>query len=206
MKLDSKYFDKVRVRPGEDRIARGKLPPCDWPGCQKLGRHRAPKGRASEGEYHAFCLEHVQHYNKTYNYFEGMKDSEVADWQKASLTGHRPTWRLGENSWAAHQGGKRPRAGSSRNNGAFRDPFGFLGERNTREPISPAGRRIGNAELKALHTLGLDETATREKVKRQYKTLVKRMHPDANGGSRANEDKLRAVIQAYDYLRSTGFC
>ena len=24
-----------------------------------------------------FCLEHVQQYNKTYNYFDGMKDDEV---------------------------------------------------------------------------------------------------------------------------------
>ncbi len=60
--------------------------------------------------------------------------------------------------------------------------------------------------MKALHTLGLDETATPEKVQTQYKTLVKRLHPDANNGSRANEDTLKAVIQAYDYLRSTGFC
>ena len=60
--------------------------------------------------------------------------------------------------------------------------------------------------MKALHTLGLDETATPATAKSQYKTLVKRLHPDANGGSRANEDTLKAVIQAYDYLRSTGFC
>jgi hypothetical protein len=205
MKLDSKYFDKVRVKPGEERVARGKLPPCEWPGCPKLARHRAPKGRAHEGEYHAFCLEHVQAYNKSYNYFAGMKDSEVADWQKDALTGHRPTWRLGENSWAAHHTGRRMKPGPFRQKNGFRDPFGLLGEGGD-EPRTPAGRRIGNAELKALHTLGLDETADAQKVKRQYKTLVKRMHPDANGGSRANEDKLRAVIQAYDYLRSTGYC
>ena len=47
---------------------------------------------------------------------------------------------------------------------------------------------------------------TAEQVKTQYKTLVKRLHPDANGGSRANEDTLNAVIQAYDHLRSSGFC
>jgi len=206
MKLDSKYFDKVRVKPGEERLARGKLPPCDWPGCQKPGRHRAPKGRSHEGEYHAFCLEHVQAYNKSYNYFEGMKDSEVADWQRDAITGHRPTWRLGENSWAAHNTGKRARSGGSRHNNGFRDAFGLFGGTNDREPHAPSGRRIGNAEIKALHTLGLDETADAQTVKRQYKTLVKRMHPDANGGSRASEDKLRAVIQAYDYLRSTGYC
>ena len=73
-------------------------------------------------------------------------------------------------------------------------------------PRDKPGRAVRNAELKALHTLGLDETATAEQVKSQYKTLVKRLHPDANGGSRANEETLKAVIHSYDYLRSQGFC
>ena len=205
MKLDSKYFDKVRVRPGE-RATRGTQPPCEWPGCTKFGGHRAPKGRAREGEYHAFCLEHVQAYNKSYNYFEGMNAAEVADWQKDALIGHRPTWRLGENSWAAHKGARGVKSGGFRHTNGFRDPFGLFGGASEPQSAAPNGRRVGNAELKALHTLGLDETADAKAVKRQYKTLVKRMHPDANGGSRVNEDKLRAVIQAYDYLRSTGYC
>jgi DnaJ-class molecular chaperone len=60
--------------------------------------------------------------------------------------------------------------------------------------------------LKALHSLGLEEGASSEEVKTRYKTLVKRLHPDANGGSRETEDKLKEVIQAYDYLCSSGFC
>jgi hypothetical protein len=89
--------------------------------------------------------------------------------------------------------------------GGFRDPFNLLGE-NGEPRQARAQRPVRNAELKALHTLGLDETATREKIRSQYKVLVKRLHPDANNGSRANEDTLKAVIQAYDYLRSTGYC
>ena len=54
--------------------------------------------------------------------------------------------------------------------------------------------------------MGLDHTATPHRVKTTYKTLGKRLHPDANGGSRANEDTLKSVIQAYDPLRSSGFC
>ena len=69
----------------------------------------------------------------------------------------------------------------------------------------PSGRALRNTELKALQTLGLDEHATPDTVKTQYKTLVKRLHPDANGGSRANEDTLKSVIQAYDHLRESGF-
>jgi hypothetical protein len=204
MKLDSKYFDKVRVKPGAERMARAAFPACEWPSCQKPGRHRAPKGRGHEGEFRSFCLEHVQQYNKTYNYFDGMKDAEIASWQKDALTGHRPTWRLGDSA-PPHNEGKRAKAGFRQRNG-FRDPLGLLGKNRTREQTTPNGRPVRNAELKALHKMGLDESATADTVKKQYKVLVKRMHPDANGGSRANEEKLREVIQAYDYLRSTGFC
>ena len=204
MKLDSKYFDKIRVKPGEDRLSRGRIPTCDWPGCAKPGRHKAPKGRDHEGQFFNYCTEHVQQYNKTYNYFAGMKDDAVADFQKDARTGHRPTWKLGENAHATHNGTKKPRSGAFRYNRGFRDPFNLTGEDG--KPVTKPGRSLRNGELKALHTLGLDETATPETAKTQYKTLVKRLHPDANNGSRANEDTLKAVIQAYDYLRSTGFC
>lgn len=208
MKLDSKYFDKVRVKPGEERMLRDRLPPCQWPGCAKLGRHLAPKGRNRDGEYHVFCMEHVQQYNRGYNYFEGMNDADLAAWQKAALTGHRPTWQLGQTSGAAQRAGRRiPPGRFPPRNGRRFDPFGLFGEAHADAATQAhPGRVLRNGELKALHTLGLDESATPEKAKSQYKLLVKRLHPDANGGSRANEETLKAVIQAYDHLRSTGFC
>ena len=39
-------------------------------------------------------------------------------------------------------------------------------------------------------------------IKARYKDLVKRLHPDANGGDRSNEDRLREIIQAYNALKS----
>jgi DnaJ-class molecular chaperone len=56
--------------------------------------------------------------------------------------------------------------------------------------------------LKALMTLELDGSATQAKIKARYKDLVKRHHPDANGGDRSSEDRLREIIQAYNYLRA----
>ena len=43
-------------------------------------------------------------------------------------------------------------------------------------------------------------------IKARFKVLVKRHHPDSHGGDRSYEDRLRAVIQAYNYLRAAGFC
>ena len=202
MKLDSKYFDKIRIKTGPNK----KEPPapvmCEWPGCVKPARHKAPKGRGAEGQFHNYCTAHVQEYNKTYNYFEGMKDNDVAGFQKDSQTGHRPTWKLGQNAAAANNAyaninGMRRKA---RN---VNDPYGmFTAAQQTEKPV----RSLRRGELKALNTLGLDETATADMAKAQYKKLVKRLHPDANGGSRANEETLKNVIHAYDTLRSSGFC
>jgi curved DNA-binding protein CbpA len=201
MKLDSKYFDKIRVKPGDDRRAAAtSAPQCDWPGCPRPAKHKAPKGRNAEGQFYNYCTEHVAEYNKSYNYFSGMKDDEVADFQKDARTGHRPTWKLGQNSTANVSGSRRRTVNTAK------DPFDLFHEAKTKSGFHPKGRVLRNTELKALQTLGLDETATPDQVKTQYKTLVKRLHPDANGGSRANEDTLKAVIQAYDHLRSSGFC
>jgi hypothetical protein len=205
MKLESKYFDSIRVKPDQDRRQRARHPVCAWPGCSSAGTHRAPRGRQFEGQYLDLCLDHVREYNKEYNFFKGLDDEAVSTIQKDALTGHRPTWRLGENSWASSKSSKKRASGGFRPNMHHHDPFGLLGEPNSR-PSTPPSRTIRNAERKALHSLGLEEGATSEEVKMRYKSLVKRLHPDANGGSRENEDKLKEVIQAYDYLRSAGFC
>ena len=91
MKLDSKYFDKIRVKPSTEKKAADTIPQCEWPDCPRPGRHKAPMGRGHEGKFYNYCTEHVQEYNKTYNYFSGMKDDEMQEFQKEARLGHRPT-------------------------------------------------------------------------------------------------------------------
>lgn len=199
MKLDSKIFDPIRVKPDEDRLTRDVHPRCEWRGCERAGLHRAPKGRGREGEYHRFCLEHVRDYNRGYNYFEGMSDEAVVAYQKSAVTGHRPTWRWSVNTWAHEQHRDHGEVCTD----GFADPFALFGEDGT---AAARRRPIRNAERRALATLGLDETAEAAEIKSRYKRLVKRHHPDANGGRGGSEQKLRDIIQAYTYLRSTGLC
>src|SRR3954451_18700028 len=97
MKLDSPFFNRIRVKPQEDARPRPQAAVCQWPGCACEGTHRAPKGRPRENEYWRFCLAHVREYNQSYNYFAGMSDDAVARYQKDSITGHRPTWKIGMN-------------------------------------------------------------------------------------------------------------
>jgi hypothetical protein len=204
MKFDSPLFDSIRVKRGKDRRPQPDAPCCNWKGCKNPSTHRAPKGRSNENEYWRFCLEHVREYNHSYNYFAGMSDDAVLKYQKDAITGHRPTWKMGTGN---HPG---PELGPD----AARDPFNVFRElgsgganwRPKSDRVEPQGRTVRNAERKALNELGLDAGADRVAIKARFKLLVKRHHPDANGGDRATEDKLREIIQAYNYLKSIGAC
>jgi DnaJ domain len=207
MKFDSPLYDRIRVKPGEDRRLQADQPCCDWPECANAATHRAPKGRNREREYWRFCLDHVREYNQSYNFFAGMSDDAVARYQKDAMTGHLPTWRIGMVGSAGRVKGRpaRPYSGSEADDpfGIFRDLGGAGGE----HPKAETERRtLRNAERKALHALGLEEGAARLDIKARFKELVKRHHPDANGGDRGSEDKLREIIEAYNYLKATGFC
>ena len=211
MKIESPYFDRIRVKPEDDRRAKARpgMRVCGAPGCDCEATHRAPLGRDREGEFVWFCLDHVREYNATYNYFAGMNDAAVAAYQKDALTGHRPTWNMGVNAWS--RGGRR--AGPEVHMGprGAADPFGiFEGETwrpaGSHQAEPEGGRMIRNAERKALGALNLDVHATAAEIKARFKELAKRLHPDANGGDRSREDKLREIIQAYNYLKQAGFC
>jgi hypothetical protein len=204
MTTNSPLFDRIRVKPDRDRRLRTELPGCEWPGCGAPATHRAPKGRLRASEYWRFCLEHVREYNNSYNFFAGMSDDAIARYQKEDVTGHRPTWKMGS------LGGQRSQVGHAgfRSAGwAAEDPFDLFGDgRASRPKPTSEGRRILNAQRRALDTLGLEANASRTDIKQRFKTLVKRHHPDANGGDRGSEDRLREIIAAYNYLKTAGFC
>jgi DnaJ domain len=210
MKFDSPLFDRIRVKPSEDRRPRDDHQCCDWPDCMNAATHRAPKGRNREREYWSFCLDHVREYNQSYNFFAGMSDDAVARFQKDALTGHLPTWRIG---MVGGKGRAKGRTGRPFAEGfASDDPFDILREfggprAGAAQARAEAERRtVRNAERKALHALGLEEGVSSPDIKARFKELVKRHHPDANGGDRTSEDKLREIIEAYNYLKKTGFC
>ena len=141
----------------------------------------------------------MREYNASYNYFNGMSVEDVAVYQRDALTGHRPTWTMGSNRSAKGFREEGDGEGTSDPLGMFRAKEHTRPGSRRREPIKP---RVGVAALKALDKLGLDETAGAPTVKARYKDLVKQLHPDANGGDRSNEDRLREIIRAYNYLKT----
>ena len=198
MKLDSKHFDSLRAKPaGEEVAPHPAAPTCQWKGCTNAGLYRAPMGRGKEGKYYLFCLDHVRQFNASYNYFDGWSNAEVEAFQKDAVIGHRPTWRAGLSGGSV--GYKAGLGGSN----AFEDPHTFLAGRARRTGIEPT-RKLKPLERKALEALDLAEGTDRAEIKARFKQLVKRHHPDANGGDKRSENKLREIIQAYNYLKQAG--
>ncbi len=197
VKAESKYFDGIRIKP---RGVEPEGPRCQWNGCNRTATHRAPKGRSHEGQYLRFCVDHVREYNRGYNYFDGMRDDDVARYQKDNVTGHLPTWKLG-----VRGAGSQGAAAQSSAQQEEADPFELFGASPKPRPRARK-HTIGNAARKAFDILGLDAGATSGEIKAKYKVLVKRHHPDANGGTRDAEDRLVEIIKAYRYLRGAGFC
>ncbi|CAH1656103.1 Uncharacterized 19.0 kDa protein in cobS 5'region [Hyphomicrobiales bacterium] len=207
MNLNSRLFDRIRVKSTASKPTAAATHTCEHPGCDKPGDHRAPKGRGHENEYWRFCLEHVRAYNQSYNYFNGMSDDAVAAFQKDAVLGHRPTWTMGMN--AAARGATRSAGENGKAAGAnVEDPFGVFGARafNQAARQEEAKPKLSKPALQALDTLGLDEGVDAVTIKARYKLLVKRFHPDANGGDRAFEERLQAIIRAYNTLKALGLC
>ncbi|KQT53992.1 MULTISPECIES: J domain-containing protein [unclassified Aureimonas] len=204
MKLDSKYFDTIRVRGRTKAPEKAKVPDCAWDGCDKPGIYKAPRGRDHEGQYLHFCVDHVRQYNKSYNYFSGLNDQDIQTYLKDSLTGHRPTWKMGADG--ATPGAEAPKQAARRAAPRARDPFNLFEDGTPRPKGAPRVKKVRSLEAKALITLDLTEEAGGEAIRTRYKSLVKQLHPDANGGDRGHEDRLREVIQAYKLLKQSGFC
>lgn len=163
---------------------------CDLPGCDSMGEYRAPKSRRALRDYFWFCLEHVRAYNAAWDYCRGMTPGEIEAMLRADTGWQRPTWPLGR------LGGAQVEAEE-----LLRDPLEALAAGRTK--ARDTGRRPAPADLREpLSTLGLAWPTTLEAVKARYKELAKRHHPDANGGDRAAEERLKTINLAYAALRS----
>lgn len=192
-----KKFVDIRVKkPGAETVAREPSErACDHIGCTKAGSHRAPKGRDRAGEFWNFCVTHVTEYNRRWNYFSGMSDAELAAYQAKEEIGHRPTWTF--------RSGRLDRQSSAMKGAA--DPFALFG---SGEPPTAAAakprRRLTRLQALALEAMSLEETADAAAIRTRYAELVKRWHPDSNGGDRGAEQNLQRVLKAYQTLKAAG--
>jgi len=164
---------------------------CDLPGCGAAGEYRAPKSRTTLNEYWWFCLEHVREYNAGWDFYKGMSPGQIEAQLRADTGWQRPTWPLG-------------RLGARIDEDMLRDPMHVLnaGRAARSEETRRQQANTPPVEMREpLATLGLGWPLTLDELKTRYKTLAKRHHPDANGGDRASEERLKTINLAYAALR-----
>ncbi|MDT9599739.1 J domain-containing protein [Sphingosinicella rhizophila] len=175
----------------------GRQKDCAHPGCDQAGEFRAPAaggrrpGSDGPGDWRWFCLDHVRAFNDSYNYFQGMSPDEIESAQAPYGGWERQTRAFSMN-------GAPPPKWSD-----FTDPLDAIGARFRKAPRARSdGRELSEQDRKSLHALGLGTDADRRALRQRYAALLRRYHPDHNGGDRGHEKALQAVIEAYTQLKS----
>ncbi|NIJ07521.1 hypothetical protein FHS31_001117 [Sphingomonas vulcanisoli] len=173
---------------------------CNAPGCREAGEFRAPGGRRGgfdgPGDWQWLCLDHVREFNQRYNYFSGMSADEIAAQQRPFAGWERETRAF------TTAGADRPPRWAD-----FHDPLDAIQARFRGGAAAGAerkdGRPLSGEDRRALKTLGLEIDADRRALRRAYSDLVRRYHPDRNGGDRSHERALGEVIAAYQLLKGS---
>lgn len=205
---------------------------CAFPDCVAAGSYRAPRSRHELDQHIWLCLDHIREHNRAWDYFAGMSQAEIEAHVERDIIGWRPTWPLGRLSANTPSGAERqkngangaetPGNGRTRRSGPswagpkpgddpfsrIRDDFGLFGESAQRDRAEAGAgfqRRYQqrDEEVQALETLGLSQPLSLVMLKARYKELVKRFHPDANGGDKAAEERLKLINQAYATLKNS---
>ena len=172
---------------------------CDFPGCKEGGVYRAPKSPDLLDEFFWFCKDHVREYNLKWNFFQGTTDEDFQKFLEKDRVWGRETEPFT----------KRPDEGRVWSRLGVNDPVEILGSNATQNPGRPTGsqptRKLPAPERKALEILDARDTWTKPEIRKQYKGLVKDLHPDMNGGNRDDEDRLQEVVWAWDQIKDSRF-
>ncbi|MGA1614491.1 MAG: DnaJ domain-containing protein, partial [Lutimaribacter sp.] len=168
---------------------------CEHDGCREPGKFRAPKAPDVLDEFFWFCKDPVREYNLKWNFFDGTTEAEMNAQRSKDKVWERETKPMGDpeaRAWA--------RLG-------IEDPHQVLGQNATRNPGrgNPAGhtRKLPPTERKAIDILEAKDHWTKAEVRKAYKSLIKVLHPDMNGGDRSQEEQLQQVVWAWDQIKDS---
>ena len=166
---------------------------CDKEGCDLAGQYRAPKSPRALDDYYWFCKDHVREYNLNWNYFQGQSEEEFQAFLDNATVWERPTTPFGrvqEQAWARH---------------GVADPLEILGSNGTDPAQRAKGprRKLPPTERRALDILEAKDGWSKAEIRKQYKALVKILHPDMNGGDRSDEERLSEVVWAWEQVKDS---
>ncbi len=165
---------------------------CDKNGCAEKGEFRAPKSRLMLNQYYFFCLDHIKEYNKSWDFYKGLSVSQIENSMREDTIWNRPSWPLKGNAYKVIE----------QINEFFGDELNDLNvkEDNKYFQNKLLDENLTSVENKALSILKLNLPITLEKIKKNYKKLVKIFHPDVNGNNKIAEEKFKEINQSYKTL------
>ncbi|MGR3504055.1 J domain-containing protein [Pseudaestuariivita sp.] len=197
MSVSSAKKKNPRGRRGMSGASETSTRQCEHEGCTLAGQYRAPKAPDVLDEYRWFCKEHIREYNLKWNFFQGTTEAEMNAqmskdkvWERETRDFRDPEAR----AWA--------RLG-------IEDPHQVLGKNATQNPGRAAAgtasqtRRLPPTERRAIEILEAKDTWTKAEVRKSYKSLIKVLHPDMNGGDRSQEEQLQEVVWAWDQIKDS---
>lgn len=186
---------RARGRRGTSGAVETSQRECEHAGCQKAGQYRAPRSRDKSDEFLWFCLDHVREYNLKWNFFENHSEEELEDQIKRDRLWDRPT-----KPFKTDDSGLEQRAWARL---GIEDPLEVLGEKGTQSSARRAstGRKLSATERRAVQILDVRDSWTKAEIRKAYKSLVKDLHPDMNGGARADEERLQEVVWAWEQIK-----
>ena len=201
-------FD-IRVKPPSARSKREpswKKPVdkiCEFEGCTEPGDCRTAKSPREPRTYLWFCQHHAREHNKQWNYFEGLSAEEAKKARESNIYGDRPTWGWAKNERAAAATRTRGPADMVDSFGVF---DGAAAAQTRARGKYREGRKLTKLQEGAFEALGLPHTAPAETIRKRYAELLRRFHPDSNGGDRGAEEQLQAVVKAHQILKKAKIC
>ncbi|MCK5445570.1 MAG: J domain-containing protein [Rhodospirillaceae bacterium] len=173
---------------------------CESPGCEHEGIHKANRSPRQMSDFVWYCMDHAREHNKQWNFFEGLTEDEVENEIRRDTVWQRPTWKLGSSP-----DGKTGRFSGWETH--IRDDFGVFEENTTGKSGAKNPGANGTARpehdtdlARAFATLDLTPPFAKDEVRAIYKKLVKRHHPDANGGDKDSEERFKEISQAYQLV------
>ena len=170
---------------------------CDHADCNVPGEYKAPKSRHHATDHWWFCLEHVRQYNAQWNYFAGMEEQEIYAQMQDALTGNRPTWPTSQpyRLYTHHEQLQDAVHRMQRGEDSAATPGAHA------HAHTPEHRRAPRHVRTALATLELQLPISLPELKKAYKALVKRTHPDVNRQDTAATENFKRITSAYDTVR-----
>ena len=162
---------------------------CEWENCSEEGKFKAPIEKDNSKKFRLLCLSHIKQFNKSWNYFANMSQTEIEYFLKSDTVWHKPTKKFGSADsffkilW----------------NNVLDEKLDIFSSANFKSYINT--KKLNQLEREAFSILNLNENSNWDQVHKQFKVLVKKYHPDKNSGNTEYENKLKSITLAYSHLK-----